>query len=367
MYSTLLPFYLATLNAIVITKDSCGAASERKQEADSFDWVVCPACFGILKKGAGLLTCLACNMSYPVYAGIPDFRNAVDPVAVTQGTWKEENQLLDRMLKKFSVADLSDLLEEMLAGLENKTEADNEQLRHYFIGGLSERARRRTLTIELLCKKFGKTPCFSTSLEVGCGAGATLFELSKKGDTVGIDPNLLHLLIAKKHAETIGKSVKLACAYVERLPFKSNSFTFVHFMHTLEHFSNQGKGLSEVCRVLSPGGLTCFDIPNRFSLWREPHTHAWGIGFLPREWTALNRILNQSFWKLRDLVRGAFGNDYTISSMLIRFNVPGDEGSRLKRIIISLLQKAEGIPLIRSITRFFLPGFEVVARKQSTP
>jgi SAM-dependent methyltransferase len=349
------------------TKESCEVESERKQETDSFDWVVCPACLGILKTGKSLLTCRACNSSYPVYAGIPDFRNAVDPATVTQGTWKEENQLLERMLEKFPVANLSDLLEEMLAGLENRTEADNEQLRHYFVGGLSERARHRALTIDLLCKKFGRAPYFSTILEIGCGAGATLFELSDKGDAVGIDPNFLHLLIAKKHAETIGKSVKLACAYAERLPFKSDRFTFIDFMHTLEHFSNQEKGLSEVHRVLSPGGLTCFDIPNRFSLWREPHTHAWGIGFLPREWTALDRILNQSFWKLRDLVRGAFGNDYAIYTMLIRFNVPGYEGGWLKRIVASLLQTAERIPLVRSVVRFFQPGFEVVARKESTP
>ncbi len=338
----------------------------RKKEADTFDWVVCPGCLGVLENGNGSLICRACSKSYPVYAGIPDFRNVADSAAITQGTWKEEHYLLDRMLEKFPTANLSGLLEEMLSGLENRTEADNEQLRDYFVRGLPERARHRALTIELLCKKFGQSPNFSTILEIGCGAGATLFELSDKGDAVGIDPNLLHLLIAKKHAETIHKSVKFACAYGEHLPFESAKFSFVHSMHTLEHFSDQKKGLSEVHRVLSPGGITCFDIPNRFSLWREPHTNAWGIGFLPRKWTALDRILNQSFWKLRDLVRGAFANDWAIYTMLIRFKVPGYEGGSLKRIVARLLQIAETIPLVKSVVMFFQPGFEVVARKKST-
>jgi SAM-dependent methyltransferase len=336
----------------------------QNQTAETFDWVVCPRCLGKMQKERDQLSCQVCDRLYPIYAGIPDFRSVADSEAITQGSWKEEDHLLGRMLEKYPVTDLPGLLEEMLAGLENRTEADREHLRRYFVEGLPGRARHRALTLELICKKYGQAPLFSRILEIGCGAGATLFELSIKGEGIGIDPNLLHLLIAKKHAESIGRSVKLACAYAEHLPFRNDSFTFVHFMHTLEHFSNQERGLSEVRRVLSPGGLTCFDIPNRFSLWREPHTQAWGIGFLPRRWTALSAILNLSFWNLKRLVRKSFGHEYAIYTMLIRFNVPGVEGGRGKRTVASILQAAERVPLLHHLVRFFQPGFEVVAQKK---
>ena len=106
-----------------------------------------------------------------------------------------------------------------------------------------------------------------------------------------------------------------------------------------------------------------FDIPNRYSLWREPHTKKWGIGFLPRRWTELERIKNQSLPSLRTLARGAFGDSFEIRSMFVRFEASGYRASRFVKALAAILARVERVPLVRNIVRFFQPGFEVVAWK----
>lgn len=207
-------------------------------------------------------------------------------------------------------------------------------------------------------------PDLRGALEIGCGAGATLFQWAKHGPAVGIDPNLLHLLIAKKHAQMLSLPVRFACGFAEHLPFQDEAFSFVHFTHTCEHFSDQPRALAEVNRILTPGGMTCFDIPNRFSLWREPHTKCWGIGFLPRRWTAMHRIQNQSLWRLKRLVRDAFGPHFRIDTMLLRFQAPGHQRGWPIRLIAKLLRIAEAVPGLRLALRCFQPGFEVLALKR---
>lgn len=332
------------------------------QHALSFEWVVCPVCQGpLLHETLAQLTCEACERTFAVYQGIPDFR-AVG--GYTQGTWREEAELLPPMLDKFDDLDLHGLLEEMLAGLEGRDAKRLQDLRDYFVYNLAERARHRMRVVELITAKRGEPSTFNPALEIGCGAGATLFEWAKRGPAVGIDPNLLHLLIAKKHAQTLNLPVRFACGFAEHLPFRNDAFSFVHFTHTCEHFSDQPQALAEVSRILMPGGMTCFDIPNRFSLWREPHTKCWGIGFLPRRWTALHRIHNLPLWRLKRLVRDAFGPHFRIDTMLLRFQVPGYQRSWPIRLIAAGLRIAESIPGLRQVIRGLQPGFEVLAHKR---
>lgn len=325
----------------------------------SFEWVVCPICHAQFNESNEHLTCSKCGRRFPIVLGIPDLRS----VAQYEGPWAEESTLLPAMMAKYPESDLDGLLQDMLGGLEGKSEEDRRQLRDYFISGLPDRARHRAGVIDLLCVRSARKADFSASLEIGCGAGATLFELARRGMPIGVDPNLLHLIIAKKHAETLNLPIRLACGYAEMLPFKNGAFSFVHFTHTFEHFTDQRKGLTEVHRMLLPGGVACFDIPNRFSLWREPHTKVWGIGFVPRQWTALRRIRNQSLWRLRALVGAAFGSNFCIETMMIRFQIPGYLGSRLVKLIGRLLSAGEAVPILRGGIRFFQPGFEIVAWK----
>ena len=325
----------------------------------AFDWVVCPECRQELTESTSELRCGACLRSFPVCVGIPDFRQAAEYA----GKWDEETALLPELVKSYDSCDLDGLLQIMLDGLARADEPHKQRLRDYFVLGLAERAAHRARVIDFLCVQSGRPADFSQSLEIGCGAGATLFELSRRGRAIGIDPNLLHLIIAKKHAQTLNLSVALVCGFAECLPFRDGTFGFVHSMHTVEHFSDQPKGLSEMRRVVSDDGLVCFDIPNRFSLWREPHTKVWGIGFVPRRWTALKVIKNQSLWALSGLMEKAFGGQFSIDTALVRFHVPGYRASKAIKLIARVLLILERAPVLRSVVRFFQPGFEVVACK----
>jgi len=50
------------------------------------------------------------------------------------------------------------------------------------------------------------------------------------------------------------------------LPFEENSFDVVFCNHVLEHIENDKKAMSELYRVLKPGGLGIFQIPQDLSL-----------------------------------------------------------------------------------------------------
>ncbi len=97
-------------------------------------------------------------------------------------------------------------------------------------------------------------------LDVGCGTGI-LTRLAAKsvgpdGRAVGIDPAAKMLAIAKKNAEAEKSLAEFKLAAIEGLPFEKNSFDCVLSSLMLHHLPPglKDKGLSEVFRVLKPGG-----------------------------------------------------------------------------------------------------------------
>ncbi len=84
------------------------------------------------------------------------------------------------------------------------------------------------------------------------GIGTALFEEFLKGkgialDVIGIDPDLTMLNEAKKR----GYNVSMGTA--EKLPFEDSSFDFVVCLDAI-HATQERKALSEMTRVLRPGG-----------------------------------------------------------------------------------------------------------------
>lgn len=100
-------------------------------------------------------------------------------------------------------------------------------------------------------------------LDIGCGTGYYLNLMSKRGfNCIGIDlsENMLHQL---KDAYS-GLAVQISDA--KRLSFKENSFEAVVSIETLRYFSNRNHLLSEVFRVIRPGGLVFITAAPFFSL-----------------------------------------------------------------------------------------------------
>jgi|SRR3989338_877311 len=106
-------------------------------------------------------------------------------------------------------------------------------------------------------KKSGITEA-KRCLEIGCGqgVGAQLLDdlLSCKEIIVtDIDPEVLALAKSKLKKEEIGR-IKLQLANATNLPFRNGTFDLVFSSAVFHHIKDWQKAISEVARVLAPGG-----------------------------------------------------------------------------------------------------------------
>jgi ubiquinone/menaquinone biosynthesis C-methylase UbiE len=91
-------------------------------------------------------------------------------------------------------------------------------------------------------------------LEIGAGTGANFQYYPDGAKVVATEPDPYMMERAKKRAEAAGQNIELKQAPVEVLPFPDASFDFVIDTLVLCSVKDQGKALSEMKRVLRPGG-----------------------------------------------------------------------------------------------------------------
>ena len=95
-------------------------------------------------------------------------------------------------------------------------------------------------------------------LDIGCGDGqfASITFAQQLG--VGFDPNFKNLIEAKKHqAYNL-----LLCAEGKAMPFPDNYFSSAFSNSVLEHIPDINLVMYEIQRVLKPGALFVFCVPN---------------------------------------------------------------------------------------------------------
>lgn len=106
-----------------------------------------------------------------------------------------------------------------------------------------------------------------TALDVGCGGGILAEEFAAAGFSVtGIDPSENSIQTAKRHAVKNGLAIRYDVGSGEQLPYNDNSFDVVYCCDVLEHVRDVNKTISEIARVLKPGGMFFFDTINRTPL-----------------------------------------------------------------------------------------------------
>ena len=86
-------------------------------------------------------------------------------------------------------------------------------------------------------------------LDLGCGAGQTLIAAYPHRTTYGLDVDLPALKVGK----TLSEDVRFCCGRAEALPYSDNAFDFI-FARVSLAYTDIAKALSEVRRVLKPGG-----------------------------------------------------------------------------------------------------------------
>ncbi|UCE49700.1 MAG: class I SAM-dependent methyltransferase [Phycisphaerales bacterium] len=99
-------------------------------------------------------------------------------------------------------------------------------------------------------------------LEIGCGIGSVVFNLSKQGyDVIGTDISGEAINYGlKKYGD-----IKLQVQAAETLPYEDDSFDVVLSFDLFEHIAATDAHLSEVRRVLRSGGHYLFQTPNKYS------------------------------------------------------------------------------------------------------
>ncbi|MDX6578146.1 MAG: hypothetical protein QOE96_4099 [Blastocatellia bacterium] len=109
-------------------------------------------------------------------------------------------------------------------------------------------------------------------LEVGCGMGTDLLQFARGGALVtGVDLTPRSIQISQQHFAVYGASGEFAISDGEHLPFADESFDVVYSNGVLHHTPDTADVVSEVHRVLRPGGQARVMLYHRGSLgyWGE--------------------------------------------------------------------------------------------------
>ena len=111
-------------------------------------------------------------------------------------------------------------------------------------------------------------------MDIGCGPRGSLEWANMAAECVGLDPfaKAYLKLGADKH------NMMYVPAYAENMPFPNGHFDIVSSFNSFDHVDDLGKTISEIVRVVAPGGtfLLITDI-RTYSTICEPQVFSWDI------------------------------------------------------------------------------------------
>ena len=166
---------------------------------------------------------------------------------------------------------------------------------------------------KILIERLKIDPKATSALEVGCGGGFMTEEMARMGfASTGVDPSAQILRVAAEHARASGLDIRYRTGVGESLPFEDRAFGAVFCCDVLEHVRDLPKVISEISRVLKPGGVFYYNTLNRTwasllgaikvgQVWKRwaffpPNIHVWRMFIKPGEMKSLLRQ-NGLEWK----------------------------------------------------------------------
>jgi len=188
----------------------------------------------------------------------------------------------------------------------------------------------------MLARRYGKQG--GRLLEIGSGLGHLVGQLEDTFETVGIDLN--HWAV--EQSKSVVDKTALQTASAETLPFSDRSFDVIIIKHIVEHLPHPSKAISEIGRVMAPGGILILATPNLDSLlkpWKgekwigyQDPTHislkppATWLDWVQRSGFELLRVFADGFWdvpyirfvpkQIQKLFFGSLGGFQAISGLI---------------------------------------------------
>jgi len=212
--------------------------------------------------------------------------------------------------------------------------------------------------ISMYCEELHHGAPYGLALENGCGHGLFIPGFARHfRHLYVVDISLCFLLLAAKIIEEENlENVSLFCANIERLPFKSNSFDFVHSNNVIEHVNDQTRLLMEGERVINNSGLFFLLSPNRNSFYFEPHFRVPFFGFIPTplaSWMVMRfqkrsveEVKLLSLRALERLLIGVFGSSFHVTFLPRHLKISHTK-SILRKIFMFFYRQNMIGPLVR--------------------
>ena len=187
----------------------------------------------------------------------------------------------------------------------------------------SARTQKAAKVVAVLSDFLGKRGLKMESaqlLDIGCSTGILSTHYAQHfGSVTGVDIDaeaVAHAAKTYPHPRlrfVLGDSM--------RLPFSDDSFDVATCTHIYEHVPDSSRLMSEIRRVLKPGGCCFFSAGNRFQ-WTEPHYQIPLLSVIPKplahhymRWMKKGHHYYEthlSYWGLKRLVSGFELTDYTV-------------------------------------------------------
>jgi ubiquinone/menaquinone biosynthesis C-methylase UbiE len=152
-------------------------------------------------------------------------------------------------------------------------------------------AKRRL--IRQLVFRYSNHTSLPTLLDVGCGTGRLMADLSDCAKCIGVDASsrAVQLTEAKNLIANLGIATKL--------PFPNQSFDFVVMSDVLEHIDDDALALNEVFRVLNSRGIVIITVPAHPFLYG---THDRALSHVRRyDKRELKKVINQAGFEITKL------------------------------------------------------------------
>lgn len=208
--------------------------------------------------------------------------------------------------------------------------------------------RKAAKILAILRDALGPALAEAVGLDVGCAAGGITADVSTAlCAMVAIDCDAEHLAHAQAGQDPTLIYVR---GDAQRLPVADESVDVVVCAQVYEHVANADALVTEIYRVLAPGGVCLFSGPNRL----DPIERHYGLPFLawlPRRLADIYmRVAGRgpryperplSYWGLKRLLRDFSITDYTVAMLRdpVRYQCQEEMGGALwmRRVPRSLL------------------------------